>query len=52
MVAEVMIHCGLEGDLTVSVSVPKGCPYELEHTLLKDATEQIKEGWDNERTEQ
>lgn len=51
LVAEAMVHCGLEGgwDLIVSSFVPKGCPYDLEHLLLKEETESLQEGWDDER---
>jgi len=52
LIAEAAVHCGLGDDLVVSSSLPEGCPYELEHTLLQEQTEALKEGWDDERRAQ
>ena len=52
LIAEVIVHCGLLlEDLLVSSETPIECPYKLEHTLLGEQMEMLKEGWDAERME-
>lgn len=48
-----MIDCTVaDGTIGPVSEIPKGCLYLLEHTLVREATEDMVSGWEQEFREQ